>query len=603
MNELVAKGEEEGQTWRQRLPESQTVVLGRESEYWNIPWERFLSRRHAELTWENQRLEVRRLPEASNPIYHRGEKAGAFKVKPGEPFVIGGTIFTVESGDDGSLSTGDGRQVLHAFSISPDKLRQVPFRDAPHRLDVLGHLAKVIESAPHESELLEQAVNLLLDGIRKADVACILELEAGGNAAVEDSEPNIRVLSSVHRTVAGSFKPSARLVKKAVLAEEQSVVHVWTTKQDESEQMFTLMGNFDWSFCTPLHGSGGKGLAIYVAGRLQGASPASALAPWSSNDLSEDVKFAELVAAIVSALRQNSYLQHRQGILGHFFSPSVLRIVSASDPETALKPRDSEVTVLFCDLRGFSKKVELEAAHLTEVLERVSMALGVMTKSIHDHGGVVADFLGDCAMAFWGWPLSHDDDVQQACMAALDIQAEFQRFSADPTHPLAGFRAGVGLATGNAVAGQIGSKDQAKVTVFGPVVNLASRLEGLTKILRVPIIVDETTAEIVRQRMPATVARSRRLARIRPYGLLTALDVSEVMHPAGENEILSDADIEQYEKALAAFLSGDWNEAYELLHSIPPQDLGKDILLSQILQHNHQAPAGWDGVIAMQSKS
>ncbi len=358
--------------------------------------------------------------------WYRGEKANSFSVKPGETFVIGETVWTIEVGGEGSMSTGDSREILHAFTISPENLRQVPFRDAPHRLDVLGHLAKVIESAPNETELLEQAVNLLLDGIRKADVTCIIELDESA------PESGVRVLSSVHRTVAGPFQPSSRLAKKAILFEQQSVVHVWTSKQDETGQMFTLMGNFDWSFCTPLHGPGGKGLAIYVAGRLQGASPASALAPWSSNDLTEDVKFAELVAAIVSALRQSSYLQHRQGILGHFFSPSVLRIVSASDPETALKPRDAEVTVLFCDLRGFSKKVELEAEHLNEILERVSMALGVMTKSIHDHGGVVADFLGDCAMAFWGWPLSHDDDVQQACKAALDIQSEFQRFSSDP---------------------------------------------------------------------------------------------------------------------------------------------------------------------------
>jgi adenylate cyclase len=597
MTELVAKGTEEGQVWRQRMPESQTVVLGRASEYWNIPWEPFLSREHAELTWENQQLSVHRLPGAKNPIYYRGEKASSFTVKPGEPFVIGGTVLRVEVSGSATMSAGDGREVLHAFTISPENLRQVPFRDAPHRLDVLGHLARVIESAPNETELIEQAVNLLLDGIRKADVACFIELDE------KSPEKGVRILGSVHRTVAGSFQPSARLAKKAILLEQQSVVHVWTSGQDETQQMFTLMGNYDWSFCTPLHGPGGKGLALYVAGRLQGASPASALAPWSSNDLTEDVKFAELVAAIVSALRQNSYLQHRQGILGHFFSPSVLRIVSASDPETALKPRDTEVTVLFCDLRGFSKKVELEAEHLTDVLERVSMALGVMTKSIHDHGGVVADFLGDCAMAFWGWPLSHDDDVEQACLAALDIQAEFQRFSADPSHPLAGFRAGVGLATGHAVAGQIGSKDQAKVTVFGPVVNLASRLEGLTKILRVPILVDETTAKFVKRKVPPSVARTRRLARVRPYGLLGVLDVSELMHPSSEAEILTDGHLEQYEKALKAFLDGDWNEAYELLHSIPPQDLGKDILLTYILQHNHQAPAGWDGVIAMQSKS
>lgn len=206
-------------------------------------------------------------------------------------------------------------------------------------------------------------------------------------------------------------------------------------------------------------------------------------------------------------------------------------------------------------------------------------------------------------MAFWGWPLSHDDDIQEACLAALDIRSEFQKFSSDPDHPLAGFRAGVGLATGHAVAGQIGSKDQAKVTVFGPVVNLASRMEGLTKILRVPILVDETTAQYVSTKMPKTLARSRRLARVRPYGLGAALEVSEVMLPMSESSLLTDKHLEQYEAALKAFVEGNWTSAYEMLHSLPPQDLGKDLIISHILQNNHSPPSGWDGVITMQSKS
>jgi adenylate cyclase len=94
-----------------------------------------------------------------------------------------------------------------------------------------------------------------------------------------------------------------------------------------------------------------------VAGRLTEGSPDTILIPGQSNELSEDVKFAELVATIVSALIEMQALQHRQSVLSHFFSPSVLRILSTADPETALAPRETEVTVLFCDLRGFSRKV------------------------------------------------------------------------------------------------------------------------------------------------------------------------------------------------------------------------------------------------------
>ncbi len=296
-------------------------------------------------------------------------------------------------------------------------------------------------------------------------------------------------------------------------------------------------------------------------------------------------------------------LQHRQGVLSHFFSPAVLRVLSTSAPEAALQPRETDVTVQFCDLRGFSRKVELAATNLPAILGRVSAALGVMSTCILEHKGVVADFLGDCAMGFWGWPISASDDVQQACLSALKIRTAFDSFAKSKDHPLADFKVGIGIATGHAVAGQIGSQDQAKVTVFGPVVNLASRLEGLTKILRVPVLLDEATARVVVEQMPRDVARCRRLAVVRPYGLETPLTVSELLLPAAEDPVLSDDHLQYYEEALAAFLEGRWNEAYDQLHRVPPQDLGKAFLLSYILQHNNSPPAGWDGVVPIQTKA
>jgi adenylate cyclase len=157
------------------------------------------------------------------------------------------------------------------------------------------------------------------------------------------------------------------------------------------------------------------------------------------------------------------------------------------------------------------------------------------------------------------------------------------------------------VATGPAVAGPIGTEAQAKVTVFGPIVNLASRLEGMTKLLRVPILLDEATARTVRAHLPPTVGRCRRLARVRPYGLATPLIVTELL-PSADESVLSDEHLVAYERALDAFLAGEWEAAYESLHQVPPQDHGKDLLTGFILQHNHTPPAGWDGVITLESK-
>jgi adenylate cyclase len=162
---------------------------------------------------------------------------------------------------------------------------------------------------------------------------------------------------------------------------------------------------------------------------------------------------------------------------------------------------------------------------------------------------------------------------------------------------------GIGIATGRAVAGKMGTSDQAKVGVFGPVVNLGARLEGMTKLLQTPILLDETTARLARQQVPARAARFRRVAKVKPYGLDSALTVTELLPPLSELPQLRDEHLAYYEAALDALLAGRWAEAYELLHKIPPEDRGKDFLTVYIAQHNRVAPPGWDGVIPLQRKS
>jgi len=598
MAELVARGQTERDQWRKPLRLHEPVVVGRDSSIWSVPWERWLSRKHAELTWDGDALNVVKLPEAANPVFFHGEPTTHFTIRRGDSFAIGRTTFTLST-DDASLPTPtpENAQIVHSFTVSSEELREVPFRDAPHRLDVLSHLTKVIFSAVNDSELFAQTANLLLEGVRRADAIAIVAFDADA-----DSTP-IQILHVDRRLIADvEFHPSRRLVQEAVLRRKKSVVHIWTAAQTDSMQQFTLQGNFDWAFCTPLRGDVSKRMAIYVAGRLAESEPSAILAPWRTNDLSEDVKFVELVADILGALRQTQALQHRQSVLSHFFSPNVLQILSAADPEKALRPTETQVTALFCDLRGFSRKVETAADNLPAILERVSTALGVMSTAILKQKGVVADFLGDCAMGFWGWPIAQPDDVRRACQAALDIRAAFEQFASIPDHPLADFKVGIGIATGRAVAGQIGSCDQAKVTAFGPSVNLAARLEGLTKIMRVPVLIDETTARIVADALPVETIRCRRLARIRPYGLDQPLVVSELLPPAEDDPAHSAENIATYESALTAFLAGNWTEAYELLHRVPPQDLGKDFLVSYILQNNHLPPPGWDGVISIDAK-
>jgi adenylate cyclase len=160
---------------------------------------------------------------------------------------------------------------------------------------------------------------------------------------------------------------------------------------------------------------------------------------------------------------------------------------------------------------------------------------------------------------------------------------------------LADFRAGLGIASGPAVAGRIGTTDQVKVTVFGPVVNLASRLEGMTKQLRTPILIDEPTANWVRKFVSRDVLRTRRVAKVIPYGMHTPLVVSELLPPVGARSILNNDHLAAYEEALDHFLAGNWNEAFRLLHQVPAEDQVKDFLTVFIAQHRREPPPRLDG--------
>jgi adenylate cyclase len=596
MLELIAEAEGRGEQWSREFPADKTIVLG--TGEWDVPWDKWISRRHAELTWRRERLRVKKVSGAANPIFFRGKELESFDVRPGERFVIGRTTFTLNAQRPGSST--DSKEVLQSRTISSQELRRIPFKDAPRRIDLLSRLPNIIASAPDETEMLVHLVNLLLLGVAQADAIAIVTVDvAGGETAP------VQILHRDCRTSpAENFRPSHRLVREVIQQQQDTILHVWAAAETEQESApYTLQGNFDWAFCTPVRGEACKGWGIYVTGRSSGDAASTILGPWSGNELTEDLKFVELVAAFLSSLRQAQLLQRKQAVLSHFFSPGMLPVLTEADPEKALRPRQTEVTVLFCDLRGFSRKVETAADHLFAVLERVSRALGVMTQNILENKGVIADFQGDAAMGFWGWPLEQPDKIEQACRAALGIRTLFESFAGRSDHPLADFQAGIGIATGTAVAGQIGTADQAKVTVFGPVVNLASRLEGMTKILRVPILLDETTARFVREHMHADVARDRRMAVVKPYGLEATLTVTELLPPAAQYPLLSAADLAHYEEALQMFVQGNWTGAYELLHRIPPQDRGKDFLLGYILQHNHTPPPGWNGVIPLESKT
>ncbi len=472
MLELTARGLSPDHRWRRQIPPTEPFLLGRTTPAFKVPWDNKVSRSHVRLRLVEDRLLVQRLPEAANPVFFNGSQEESFSLNPGEHFVIGNTTFTLAQ--DAAQATLDAPNPIRQKTFSHEFLRQVNYRDADHRIDVLSRLPEVISSANNEQELLDRLVNTLMAGISLASAIAIVRYgpdtsvagETDGHDTItgnETTEPAAQIVHWDRRgSASGDFQPSEKLIRQA-LDSSETVLHIWHPTTAAKPE-FTFDFENDWAFVCPISSVATPGWGIYVTGSNRSGSNAAMGSGSDENDLQGDVKFCELVGSTLKNLLLVKQLERRQASLRSFFSPIVLTALQGRDPEEVLAPQECQVSVLFCDLRGFAKTSESMADELLKLLNRVSRSLDIMTAEILQHGGVIGDFQGDSAMGFWGWPLTQNDTASRAVKTALNIKAEFDsRKSGQPD-----FEIGIGVATGMAVAGQIGTRDQVKVTVLDP---------------------------------------------------------------------------------------------------------------------------------------
>ena len=575
------------------------VRLGRapqDSDSLAVPWDYLISRDHADVCWQDGRLQVRCLPSAKNPIYYHEKPVTEFELKVGEAFRIGQTLFKL----DGAGAYPEPRHEessLEERSFGLNELRNAEFGNSEDRLEVLARLPRLISKTRDDDEFATHLVELLLAAIPRADAAAVVGFDDDGTLG--ELQPTL-VRWSSRMADNAEFRPSHGLMRASIIRGE-SVVHVWNEAESTSSRGpgYTASSDLEWAFSTPILGQSGRAWCLYVSGSF-GSVRGEKL--HDVDDLKGDIRFSQLLAQFIGAIRRVRRLEHQQVGLAQFFSPKVMESLTDSHADVILEPRESEITVLFCDMRGFSRKSERAKHNLRELLNRVSSALGVMTRSILTYDGVVADFQGDAALGFWGWPVPTQDGPLPACRAALVIQNEFRRANLRPNSALFDFRVGIGIAHGTAIAGKIGTDDQAKVGAFGPVVNLGSRLEGMTKHLRAPILIDEITMNWVKEQMSPLEGRCRRLGRIRPYGMEDAEMVAELLPPVDEDPTISDEHIADFEAAVDALLGGDWSLALRYLDRLPATDRAKDFLMIFIAFNEYEPPPDWDGVITMPAK-
>jgi adenylate cyclase len=255
-------------------------------------------------------------------------------------------------------------------------------------------------------------------------------------------------------------------------------------------------------------------------------------------------------------------------------------------------------TILFSDVRGFTTlSEELGAAGVVALLNEY---FSWMADVIRGEGGTIDKFIGDAIMALFGSPIARDDDPKRAVRAALAMLNALDMLNADrAAQGRSLLEIGIGLATGEVIAGQIGSPDRLNYTVIGDAVNLAARLEARTKDYGVPLLTCGVTAGELGLEVP------RRL--------IDVVRVKGQSNPAEVHEILrlpaSDADtrawLRPFEAGMAAYRSGDFSAAIALLDTAliaRPEDRPAALLRERCGLLLASRPGRWDGVWTLTEK-
>ncbi|MEM9940686.1 MAG: adenylate/guanylate cyclase domain-containing protein [Planctomycetota bacterium] len=598
MLELIAQGAGPDQRWRRALVLKQ-VEVGRSTPSFATPWDPQVSRRHVSLTLHNGSLLVQRLAGASNPVFFQGEAAESFHLSPGQHFVIGSTTFTLA--DDNAFASMVAPNPISQRSFSSDFLRQAAYSDSERRISVLNRLPEMIASGGNRDQLLVNFINLLMAGIptattigivRGPDLAADRQDQTDEKQASESS--SIQIIKWDRRgTATGDFRPSENLIRES-LSSGESVLHIWN-QQNRSSSSFTFDFEHDWAFVCPVTSLASPEWGIYVAGTHKSGSTQHSEASQLSG-LQDDLKFCELIGSTLKNLLLVKEFERQNSSFRSFLSPIVMESIFGKDPESVLAPTACQITVMFCDLKGFSKTSEELSDQLFKLLERVSNSLGTVTGQILNNGGVIGDFQGDSVMGFWGWPLITTDpkkSARQAVDAALAIQEIFEHERA--INKAESFQVGIGIASGTAVAGKIGSQDQVKVTCFGPVVNLASRLEGMTRILGSGILLDHETFNLTSplEGLQSVICR---LGKFQPFGMKNAEDIYQLC------PVESSPDQDSIEQIVESFEAGKWDETTQLLNRLDDDHLFGRLFREFIKESGDRPPSNWDRTIPIRRK-
>ncbi len=281
---------------------------------------------------------------------------------------------------------------------------------------------------------------------------------------------------------------------------------------------------------------------------------------------------ATAIATGIAKMKRESLVTTYQ----QFFSSKVIDAIRQNP--RLLDGEDCDVTVLFCDIRGFSRITERIGP--AKAMAWVQDTLTALSSHVQSLDGVLVDYVGDEMFAMWGAPdVMPDHSIRAAAaarlMMALSVELSDQWKKTIPE----GFEFGIGLCTGTAHVGNIGSKQKFKYGPMGNTVNLGSRIQGLTKHWRVQTMMNEATALCLPPSIP-----KRRICQARVIGM----EGSVTLYELGSNQDASQEVLwREYERALIRYEIGEHREAAQAFSDLAkryPKDGPSLIMLVRAVQ-------------------
>ena len=266
-----------------------------------------------------------------------------------------------------------------------------------------------------------------------------------------------------------------------------------------------------------------------------------------------------VMAAVAFALNMSyGYLVESRAKreLAHLFGtyvPPELVDDMVKDPDSySMTAATREMTVMFCDMRGFTAMAE--SMPPTELQALLNTVFSRLTQIIRRHRGTIDKYMGDCVMAFWGAPVDAADHATRAVRTALEMSREITRINDERRRAgLPAIGVGIGLNTGDMCVGDMGSDVRRSYTVVGDAVNLGSRLEGLSRRYGVDIVASEST----RRQAPGFVWQELDLVRVK--GKAQAVAIHTPLGVAGSVDPAAEQELRRWQMALKAWRTRDWD--------------------------------------------